>query len=90
VVLMKVGIVGYGLYVPRFRIDAEEIAKVWGEEAKRIKDGLGIQEKSVPDMDEDSATIAVEAARNALKHGGIRGNEIGALYVGSESHPYAV
>ncbi len=89
-VLMKVGIVGYGLYVPRFRIDAEEIAKVWGEEAKRIKDGLGIQEKSVPDMDEDSATIAVEAARNALKHAGMKGNEIGALYVGSESHPYAV
>jgi len=86
----KVGIVGYGAYVPRFRIDAEEITKVWGEEAKRIKEGLGIQEKSVPDMDEDAATIAVEAARNAMKHAGISAKEIGALYVGSESHPYAV
>ena len=85
-----VGIVGYGVYIPRFRIDAEEITKIWGEEADRIKDGLGIHEKSVPDIDEDAATIAVEAARNAVKHSGINAAEIGAIYVGSESHPYAV
>jgi hydroxymethylglutaryl-CoA synthase len=42
-------------------------------------------------MDEDTATIAVEAARNAMKRAcGLKGNEIGAIYVGSESHPYAV
>ncbi len=85
-----VGIVGYGSYVPKFRIDAEEITRIWGEEAKRVKEGLGIQEKSVPDIDEDAATLAVEAARNAVKHAGIDSKEIGALYVGSESHPYAV
>ena len=86
-----VGIVGYGAYVPRFRIDAEEITAIWGEEASRIKDGLGINEKSVPDMDEDAATIAVECARNAMRHAGIGGQDgIGAIYVGSESHPYAV
>lgn len=86
-----VGIAGYGVYIPRFRIDAEEITKIWGEEATRIKDGLGILEKSVPNIDEDAATIAVEAARNAVAHAGILDpQEIGALYVGSESHPYAV
>jgi len=86
-----VGIIGYGVYIPRFRIDAEEITKIWGEEASRIKDGLGINEKSVPDIDEDAATIAVEAARNAVAHSGIANPaEIGAIFVGSESHPYAV
>ncbi|MCX8198329.1 MAG: hydroxymethylglutaryl-CoA synthase [Candidatus Micrarchaeota archaeon] len=85
-----VGIVGYGACVPKYRIKADEIARVWGEEPERIKKGLGILEKSVPDVDEDAATLAVEAARNALAFAGIDPASIGAVYVGSESHPYAV
>jgi len=87
---MNVGIVGYGAYVPRYRIKAEEIAKVWGTNPEQIKRGLRIEEKSVPGPDEDTATIAVEAARNAVKYAGISPKDIGAIYVGSESHPYAV
>lgn len=86
-----VGIVGYGVYVPRYRIRVEDIAEVWGKEADRIKKGLLIEEKSVPALDEDTATISVEAARNALRMANeIDPHEIGAIYVGSESHPYAV
>ncbi|VVC03048.1 Hydroxymethylglutaryl-CoA synthase [Candidatus Burarchaeum australiense] len=87
---MAVGIVGYGGYVPRYRIKVEDIARTWGEEAQRIKDGLGIFEKSVPDLDEDAATMAVESARNAIAHAGINPQTLGAVFVGSESHPYAV
>jgi hydroxymethylglutaryl-CoA synthase len=84
------GIVGYGAYIPTYRIKTSEIAAVWGEEPSRIEKGLGILEKAVGGVDEDAATIAVEAARNALKRAGIDSKKIGALYVGSESHPYAV
>lgn len=84
------GIAGYGVYVPIYRIKVEEIAKVWNEDAESIKNSLNIVEKSVPDKDEDTATIAVEAARRAVRHAGIDAHEIGAVYVGSESHPYAV
>jgi hydroxymethylglutaryl-CoA synthase len=84
------GIIGYGSYVPVYRIKAAEIAKVWGEEASRIEKGLGIMEKAVGGVDEDAATISVEAARNALLRAGIDPHKIGAVYVGSESHPYAV
>lgn len=87
---MKVGISGYGTYVPCYRINVEEIAKVWGADAEVIKQSLFIEEKSVPGPDEDTITISVEAARNALKVAGIKPNEIGAVYIGSESHPYAV
>lgn len=87
---MDVGIIGYGVYVPRYRIRVEDIAKVWGEDPNRIKQGLLVEEKSVPAADEDTATIAVEAARNAVKRAGIDPQDIGAIYVGSESHPYAV
>ncbi|MDY7082142.1 MAG: hydroxymethylglutaryl-CoA synthase, partial [Halobacteria archaeon] len=84
------GIVSYGAYVPRYRIKTEEIARLWGEDGEAMKSGLNIKQKSVPDEDEDTITISVEAARHALKGSDVDGEEIGAIYVGSESHPYAV
>lgn len=84
------GIVGYGVYIPSYRIKVEEIAKVWGDNPQAISRGLVVQEKSVPGPDEDTATISVEAARSALKRAEIDPQRIGAIYVGSESHPYAV
>ena len=85
-----VGIYSYGVYIPRYRIKVPEIARVWGANADDITRGLGVFEKSVPDLDEDTATIAVEAARAALRRRKIDTGAIGAVYVGSESHPYAV
>ncbi|MFX0092332.1 MAG: hydroxymethylglutaryl-CoA synthase [Candidatus Hodarchaeota archaeon] len=84
------GITSYGVYVPRFRIDVEAIAKVWNEDGKKLSRGLNIVEKAVPDLDEDTITISVEAARNALARADIDPSHIDAVYVGSESHPYAV
>ncbi len=84
------GIVGYGAYIPRNRIKVEEIAKVWGADAPSYKRGLMLEEKSVPSPDQDTITMSVEASRNALRRAGIDPAEIGAVYIGSESHPYAV
>ena len=87
---MDVGIVGYGAYVPRHRIKLEEIAKVWGADAPSFRKGLMLREKSVPTPDQDTITMSVESARHAVKRAGIDPARIGAVYVGSESHPYAV
>jgi hydroxymethylglutaryl-CoA synthase len=87
---MTAGIVGYGSYVPRYRITVEEIARVWDKDGKKISQGLGVQEKAVASFDEDCCTMAVEAAREAVQVANIDAQKIGALYVGSESHPYAV
>jgi hydroxymethylglutaryl-CoA synthase len=84
------GIVGYGAYIPRNRIKVEEIAKVWGADAPSYKKGLLVEEKSVPSPDQDTITMSVEASKNALKRARINPKEIGAVYIGSESHPYAV
>ncbi|MEM0073404.1 MAG: hydroxymethylglutaryl-CoA synthase [Thermoplasmatales archaeon] len=83
-------IVSYGSYIPRYRIKVEEIAKEWGEHPNNIKNGIMIYSKSVPGPDEDVLTISTEAAKNALKRANIDKKTIGAVYVGSESHPYAV
>ena len=81
-----VGIVGYGAYVPRFRLPGSEVDRVW----KGGMAGSPVKEKAVPGPDEDTATMAVEAARNALARAGIQPGDIRAVWVGSESHPYAV
>ncbi len=85
-----VGIVGYGAYIPRFRIRPQDIAAVWGANGESMSKGLGITSKSVPGPDEDTITISVEAARAAMRMANIDPKDLGAVYVGSESHPYAV
>jgi hydroxymethylglutaryl-CoA synthase len=87
---MAVGIVSYGVYVPRLRITPSEIGAVWGVDGASRGKALGIYGKSVPGPDEDTITIAVAAARSALARVKINPQDIGAIYVGSESHPYAV
>jgi hydroxymethylglutaryl-CoA synthase len=54
----------------------------------RIKEGS--IERSVPFIDEDSITAAVEAGKLALIHSEVESCMVGKIYVGSESNPYAV
>ncbi len=81
-----VGIIGYGAYVPRYRLPASEVSRVWKEGVG----GLPINEKAVAGLDEDVITMSIEAARNALARAQIDPSNIRAVWVGSESHPYAV
>lgn len=77
------GIVDYGVYVPRKRVKAEEIAKVWGEEVSGMK-------KSLPGKWDDPASYAMNSALNCLDSNDISPEKIEKIMVGSESHPYAV
>ena len=85
-----VGIVSYGTYIPKFRLKIADIASVWQKSTQDVIASLGIIEKSVPAVDEDAVTLALEAARQSLR--AFDGNKINiqALLIGSESHPYAV
>src|SRR5512133_4237884 len=82
-----VGMSGYGAYVPRYRLPAVEVARVW---AGGKTGGLPIKEKAVAGIDEDVITMSIEAGRNALQRAGIAPGLLRAVWVGSESHPYAV
>jgi hydroxymethylglutaryl-CoA synthase len=46
--------------------------------------------RAVPFVDEDAITASVEAGKLALIQSGIDSAEVGKVYVGSESNPYAV
>ncbi len=57
---MKASILGYGTYLPRYRILREEIARAWG--------GRGRGENAVAWGNEDIISMGIEAASNALQH----------------------
>ena len=84
------GILSYGAYIPKYRVSISDIAEAWRKNGVEIESALGISQKSVPGIDEDAVTLAIEAAGSALSVSGIDPRAIEALFVGSESHPYAV
>ena len=74
-----VGITSYGAYIPKYRLGHDVIAQAWGRRG-------GKDEKSVANYDEDSITMAVEAAADCLGPGARDG--VGSLYFASTTSPY--
>jgi len=84
------GIVSYGTYIPKYRIKLSEIANVWQKFPEDITNGFRVSEKAVAGIDEDSVTMAIEAGKLAFSLAKINPTDVGCVYFGSESHPYAV
>ena len=72
------GIVGYGAYIPKYRIKNE------GEGA------YGVKERTLPFADEDTTTFSVEAGKRALIHAALNSSYVKKVHVGTESPTYAV
>jgi hydroxymethylglutaryl-CoA synthase len=73
------GIVAYGAYIPKYRLSRDVIAQAWGSAS------MG-GEKAVANFDEDTITMAVEAAFDCL--GSIDPKQIDGLYFASTTPPY--
>jgi hydroxymethylglutaryl-CoA synthase len=74
-----VGITSYGAYIPKYRLGRDIIAKAWGPE-------LLSGERAVANHDEDSLTMATEAALNCLQ--GIDPKSMDGLLFASTTSPY--
>ncbi|MCL6612734.1 MAG: OB-fold domain-containing protein [Peptococcaceae bacterium] len=74
-----VGIVSFGSYVPFNRLERKRIAEAVGEPAAP-------GEKAVANYDEDSVSMAVEAALDCLA--GFSAGEVGNLYFATTTAPY--
>lgn len=61
---MTVGIIGFGGYIPRLRLDRQEIAKANAWYAPQFSRSKGT--RAMANWDEDSITMAVAAARDCL------------------------
>ena len=86
------GIVAYGAKIPSFKMSTSAIAEGRGKEPGAAR-SLGVLAKTVPQLDEDSITLATAAAEQALERFELvagKKEKIACLFIGSESHPYAV
>jgi len=80
-----VGIVSYGGYVPRYRLDRRKIFKAMGWMDPSTA-GNARGEKAVANFDEDSITMAVAAGLESLE--GVDRSKIEGLYFASTTMPY--
>ena len=79
-----VGIRNFGAYLPYLRYDRSNWVDVWG--MKQMAAAM-MGERTVANYDEDTITMGVEATLNCLDD--INPKEIGGLYFGSTTAPYA-
>lgn len=84
----KCGIVAYGTALPTKKVATSIIAQA--QQRENIGVALGVQSKTVPSRDQDTITLSTDALSQALKRLTQPKEDIGALFIGSESHPYAV
>jgi hydroxymethylglutaryl-CoA synthase len=84
----KVGIVGYGTFLPRCRLSLREIIDVWHNRNQHDLQRAMVSEKAVPELDEDAITMAIDASREAIEVSSLAPMDIKAVYLGSCSHPY--
>lgn len=77
------GIKSVGAYAPRYRLTAEAVQDAWGQ-----FHGAGISETAVPAGDEDTLTMAYEAAVRALEAGEVEPAEVTHLFLGTTTPPY--
>lgn len=80
---MKVGILDFGTYVPHYRVARAAIGAAWKMEQAAP---LLLGERAVAGYDEDSLTMAAEAALHALA--GHEGAPVDALYFASTTPPF--
>jgi hydroxymethylglutaryl-CoA synthase len=77
-------IAGIGAYAPRYRLSAEAVTEAWGQ-----FHGAGISTTAVPAADEDTLTMAAEAATRALRAADVDPGDVAGLTIGTTTPPTA-
>ena len=83
--MKKVGIDSLSYYIPSLYVDIEELALKRDIQADKLVKGLGLKKMSIPDFDEDSASIAANSLYRLIRDNKIDPRKIGRVYLGTES-----
>lgn len=84
---MSIGITGFGAYIPRLRLNRQAVVAANAWYAPELK-GKGKGQRAMANWDEDSITMAVAAARDALG-GQDHAQRIRQVLLASSSLPFA-
>lgn len=82
---MQAGLESLGIAVPPTYVELAELAKARGVAPGKYVDGLGVTRMAVPQVEEDTVTLAARAARMAMDAAGCTTDDVGMLVVGTET-----
>lgn len=72
-------------YVPSLYLDIRDLAEARGIQYEKLANGLGLLKMAFPDVHEDAATMAAEAISELMEKNGLQPEQIGRVYLGTES-----
>ena len=81
----QVGIDDMSVYIPQLYLPIETLAEKRGLNYDKLSKGLGLLEMSVTDVREDAATMAANAVLDLIHKNDLEPNQIGRIYLGTES-----
>ena len=82
---MTAGIDDIAIYIPRLYIDASDFAQARGMDPAKLVKGLGISKMAMVDTNQDPACLAANACLKIMQKNKLSPDEIGRLYVSTES-----
>ncbi|MFT4644948.1 MAG: hydroxymethylglutaryl-CoA synthase, partial [Planctomycetota bacterium] len=80
-----IGIDDMAFYVPNIYLSIKELAEARNIEYAKLNKGLGLTTMSLADVHEDAASMAANAVLKLIKKNNLKPQDIGRIYVGSES-----
>lgn len=83
--ISPVGIDDFSLYVPQLYFPIEELAAARDLNYAKLNKGLGLEQMAVADAREDAATMAANAVLDLMHKNDLDPNDLGRLYLGTES-----
>ena len=82
---MAAGIDDISVYIPKLYLDANDFAQLRGVDATKLQKGLGVYQMAIVDSNQDPACLAANACLKIMQKNKLSPDEIGRLYVSTES-----
>ncbi|MDD5640847.1 MAG: 3-oxoacyl-ACP synthase, partial [Syntrophales bacterium] len=84
----NISILGTGAYVPEAVLTNEQLEKIVNTSAQWIVERSGIQERRIAGPEENIATMATAASRQALANAGVEPSQLSYIILGTNSPDY--
>jgi hydroxymethylglutaryl-CoA synthase len=82
---LPIGIDDLSFHIPSLYLDIRDLAGARGIPFEKLSMGLGLQKMALTDVHEDAATMAAEAISELMMRNQLRPEQIGRVYMGTES-----
>jgi hydroxymethylglutaryl-CoA synthase len=82
---VKVGIEAISVYLPGYSLDLAEIAREYNIDPQKYYKGLGLKKMTVPHPNDDTVTMAANAAMSLFEKNDIDRRDVGMVLVSTET-----